>query len=445
MFKFSFDLDDTDIDNEIDSFLKQAGNAQLQGDSPSGDNYEENQQRSPNEHGCLVELSMEHLLNTLPTNLSFSFLEIPLSSSSSASSASSISSFANGSRVHHLARRDLFDARFQVISEDKGDPDVVAEGGRKTERNELIEASSDSKLRFLDTPSDLVPGVYEGGLKTWECSLDLVDYLHASLDDENLIGKRVLELGCGTGVPSLYLLQRIFSSPPTGSTSQKTIIHFQDYNPSVLELVTFPNMLLSWYMSPASEPFLSSLSAPSDPEAEDAVEYPAKDPTTAGDLPITSLLKIAFKQSLERYNVEVKFLGGSWKSFRNAITTSGGPSDTQTNQVTVKGLGMYDILLTSETIYRTESMPDLIHAMWEATHPTVRSPSEQLSRLMISEPRPPLILVAAKVFYFGVGGGVDEFVEAVKKWNGVPDVNAEVTTIWERNIGVRRRILRVFW
>ncbi|KAJ3978593.1 hypothetical protein F5890DRAFT_1569609 [Lentinula detonsa] len=198
MFKFGFDLDDADIDNEVDSFLKQAGNAQLQGDSPSGDNYEKNQERLPNEDGCLVELSMEYLLNTLPTNLSFSFLEIPLSS---------ISSFANGSRVHHLARRDLFDARFQVISEDNGDPNVVTEGGRKTETKEPIEASSDSKLRFLDTPSDLVPGVYEGGLKTWECSLDLVDYLHASLDDENLIGKRVLELGCGTGVPSLYLLR----------------------------------------------------------------------------------------------------------------------------------------------------------------------------------------------------------------------------------------------
>ncbi|KAJ3728023.1 hypothetical protein DFJ43DRAFT_1041031 [Lentinula guzmanii] len=89
-------------------------------------------------------------------------------------------------------------------------------------------------------------------------------------------------------------------------------------------------------MSPASEPFLSSLSSlssPSDPEAEDAVEYPAKDPNTAGDRSITSLLKIAFKQSLKRYNLEVKFLGGSWKSFRNAITTNGGASDTQTNQV----------------------------------------------------------------------------------------------------------------
>ena len=32
-------------------------------------------------------------------------------------------------------------------------------------------------LEFLNAPSDLIPGIYEGGLKTWECSLDLVDYL----------------------------------------------------------------------------------------------------------------------------------------------------------------------------------------------------------------------------------------------------------------------------
>lgn len=30
---------------------------------------------------------------------------------------------------------------------------------------------------FVDAPADLVPGTYEGGLKTWECALDLAAYL----------------------------------------------------------------------------------------------------------------------------------------------------------------------------------------------------------------------------------------------------------------------------
>lgn len=51
-----------------------------------------------------------------------------------------------------LARRDLFDVRFQILNEDG---------------------------TFADEQSDLIPGVYEGGLKTWECSLDLVSELHA--------------------------------------------------------------------------------------------------------------------------------------------------------------------------------------------------------------------------------------------------------------------------
>ena len=51
-----------------------------------------------------------------------------------------------------LARRDLFDVRFQILN-DEG--------------------------TFADEQSDLIPGVYEGGLKTWECSLDLVAELHA--------------------------------------------------------------------------------------------------------------------------------------------------------------------------------------------------------------------------------------------------------------------------
>jgi protein-histidine N-methyltransferase len=52
-------------------------------------------------------------------------------------------------------------------------------------------------LEFLDAPSDLVPGVYEGGLKTWECSLDLVDYLDSLKDTPNFrgfSGRSILEV-----------------------------------------------------------------------------------------------------------------------------------------------------------------------------------------------------------------------------------------------------------
>lgn len=100
--------------------------------------------------------------------ISYSPLSIPLSSG----------------RDLTLVRRDLFDARFQLISEAEEDPD------EETSKREKI---SESSLKFVDSPSDLVPGVYEGGLKTWECALDLVDYLENS-GARSPTGKVILEV-----------------------------------------------------------------------------------------------------------------------------------------------------------------------------------------------------------------------------------------------------------
>lgn len=74
-----------------------------------------------------------------------------------------------------LARRDLFDARLQLITS-------------STEEQENEEGRVNG-LDFIEAPSDLVPGVYEGGLKTWECSMDLVDYLHDSIHGAGGVGK----------------------------------------------------------------------------------------------------------------------------------------------------------------------------------------------------------------------------------------------------------------
>jgi len=191
----------------------------------------------------------------------------------------------DGNKVVQLVRRDLFDARFQLISE--GSLESNEEEGLNTiteadeEREEEEEKPQKSKnidpeiLSYLDAPSDLLPGVYEGGLKTWECSLDLVEYLESNEHFPGYTGKRVIEvclfsilasftrllislvkLGCGTAVPSLYVLGRVLSESPS---SQETHIHLQDYNASVLELVTFPNVILAWCMLPMSpeQPALS--------------------------------------------------------------------------------------------------------------------------------------------------------------------------------------------
>ncbi|TNV72927.1 hypothetical protein FGO68_gene11241 [Halteria grandinella] len=74
--------------------------------------------------------------------------------------------------------------------------------------------------------SDLVPGVYEGGLKLWECSIDLARYIVNNR--EAFIGKRVLELGCGQGIPGIATLKY-------GQAAQ---VVFQDYNDEVVENAT---------------------------------------------------------------------------------------------------------------------------------------------------------------------------------------------------------------
>jgi SAM-dependent methyltransferase len=77
--------------------------------------------------------------------------------------------------------------------------------------------------------SDLISGVYEGGFKTWECSLDLVNMINTL----NLSGKRVIELGCGSGLPGISCIKR-------GAN-----VDFQDYNHKVLKNVTVPNILIN--------------------------------------------------------------------------------------------------------------------------------------------------------------------------------------------------------
>ena len=114
--------------------------------------------------------------------ISYSPLSIPLSSSRKSVT---------------LIRRDLFDARFQLISESHGAGDSTSTNEAcDSEKNSQVEVD-DKALGFLDNPSDLVPGVYEGGLKTWECSLDLVDYLDSLKDRsdfQGFYGRKVLEV-----------------------------------------------------------------------------------------------------------------------------------------------------------------------------------------------------------------------------------------------------------
>lgn len=195
-------------------------------------------------------------------------------------------------------------------------------------------------------------------------------------------------------------------------------------------------------MSPASRPFLASqlFASHTSPEADNDQEqepFPPPDAAEAGDLPLTPALLDAFRASLKDYGITLRFFSGSWETFD--LASAG---------------GRYDVVLTSETIYRTESLGPLVDLMWractyggsEGKEETVEGLTKSTSEMSF-EARQPLCLVAAKLVYFGVGGGVAEFTKAVT--NGVPSAaqrsKGAVETVWEKEDGVRRVLLGVKW
>ena len=86
-----------------------------------------------------------------------------------------------------------------------------------------IEASC-GDLAAVVKATDLAPNVYEGGLKLWECAIDLCHHLaenHGSLSEKRHQSEHVLELGCGHGLPGILALR-------SGAS-----VDFADYNAEV--------------------------------------------------------------------------------------------------------------------------------------------------------------------------------------------------------------------
>ncbi|CAN6235469.1 unnamed protein product [Urochloa humidicola] len=84
------------------------------------------------------------------------------------------------------------------------------------------------------SPSEVASAKYDGTLKYWESSITLVNILKNEIRDGQLSfrGKRVLELGCGSG------LSGIFACLKGAST-----VHFQDINAETIRCRTIPNVL----------------------------------------------------------------------------------------------------------------------------------------------------------------------------------------------------------
>uniref|UniRef100_A0A383V6Z2 protein-histidine N-methyltransferase n=1 Tax=Tetradesmus obliquus TaxID=3088 RepID=A0A383V6Z2_TETOB len=210
--------------------------------------------------------------------------------------------------------------------------------------------------------SDLVPRKYEGGFKLWEGAVDLCNFLiqqhqltpqllQEQTPRTSLRGKKVLELGCGHGLPGI-LCQL------AGAT-----VHYQDFNKQVITSLTIPNVR-------------------------------------------ANLARL--EQGVCREGA--RYFAGDWEAVGHMMA--------------MHGLGgYYDIILTAETIYSRESQARLLSCIKQ-----------------VLQPPHGVVYVAAKSFYFGVGGSTASFTDLVKA-----DGILECTQVWKVEDGQsnKREILKL--
>ena len=96
--------------------------------------------------------SLDDILSRLPSKISFSLLDVTLPDG----------------RTLQLPRRELWDVRVQLMAEEDGNnPNAEAEAGLGQH--------------------DVKTGIYEGGFKSWESSVDLVKVLASGRLEEGLL------------------------------------------------------------------------------------------------------------------------------------------------------------------------------------------------------------------------------------------------------------------
>lgn len=273
---------------------------------------------------------------------------------------------------------------------------------------------------------DLKPNFYEGGFKTWECSLDLADVLLSSFAGIGTAGEEedqsvhVIELGCGTAVPSLMLFAQILKSSSPDSEGSKGTYRFTmaDYNSTVLRMVTFSNFLLTWWVnSPASPRGTTTIEIGEDGKEEEE-----------GELDIDATLLDAFQADLERRGIIIDFISGGWSPefVRLALNNTRQQDATNTSST---------LILASETIYSPSSLGVFSETLLELLR---RSGGENITKDKSTA------LIAAKKVYFGVGGGVDEFLQVLDQQPLQDKESIRVTE--QREItsgGVKRVVLKI--
>lgn len=243
---------------------------------------------------------------------------------------------------------------------------------------------SDPDANTTILANDLISSVYEGGFKIWECTEDLMKYLSESGDCKRIKGKTVIDIGCGVGLLGVYALKFCHAD----------FVTFQDFNKNVILDATGPTALIN---------------TQSGRDGENSPTNGQDDHIANGETEVDAYMKNFndCPKLAETASSKMDFIAGDWSELQNPLTNL--VKHTQ-----------YDVVLSSETIYNEGN--------YDALHDYLKAVTKINS----------VILMSAKSHYFGVGGGVNSWIDFVKR-KGVFTV--DIVKDVEANL--RRHILRL--
>ena len=108
----------------------------------------------------------------------------------------------------------------------------------------------------LVNKSDILTDVYEGGLKIWECSIDLSKYvcnnmgksfwdiIKSIIKNNNNNNINIIELGCGHALPMIAFMDKYYKSIST--LKGNVNVFLQDLNYDVINCITIPNVFFEY-------------------------------------------------------------------------------------------------------------------------------------------------------------------------------------------------------
>lgn len=229
-------------------------------------------------------------------------------------------------------------------------------------------------------------------------------------------------------MPSLAIFAKLLASPlPSEQSEQsqtRTHFTFADYNSAVLRLVTLPNILLTWNAVVSTTTSLQSGSG------NDGIHGPQQQ-YQEEELDITPELIERFLNDLSQRGISISVVSGPWSPTFVDLVLSG-IRDPESNPQAA----MNTLILASETIYS----PASLHAFSETLLDLLRR-SMSASAAEANAHARSKAYVAAKKVYFGVGGGMDEFL-AVLENIALGEVNIR-NVLDVKSEGVGRIILEI--